>query len=343
MPNKKSSPQKLCMDLLYADTEEEVIGLLKEAGYWDDPNVWRHFGDKEDNFSTIGNQSSTAEGALVEKLVNSVDAVLMGECWTSGIEPNSSEAPRSIKHAVALYFGDGSRPETQGDLSNWPNKKLRKVANRITLAATGKKTNPSITVVDAGEGQTPNSLPSTILSLDKKNKIDIHFVQGKFNMGGTGALRFCGENNLQLVISRNNPAMTIGNENNPSSDQWGFTVVRRENPTGNRKVSTYTYLAPDNREVPRFRAISLPLFPDANKAYFRGAHWGTAVKLYEYKLQGKSHILRRDGLLRRLDVLLPAIALPVRLHECRNYEGGPGSFANSLTGFKDEIGRQPES
>ena len=148
---------------------------------------------------TIGNQSSTAEGALVEKLVNSVDAVLMGECWASGIEPNSSEAPRSIKHAVALYFGDGSRPETQGDLSNWPNKKLRKVANLITLAATGKKTNPSITVVDAGEGQTPNSLPPTILSLDKKNKIDIHFVQGKFNMGGTGALRFCGENNLQLV------------------------------------------------------------------------------------------------------------------------------------------------
>ena len=333
----KISPQKLCMDLLYADTEEEVINLLKGAGYWDNSEVWRHFGDKEDNFSTIGNQSSTAEGALVEKLVNSADAVLMGECWAKGIEPNSSEAPRSIKHAVSLYFGDGSRPETQGDLSNWPNKKLRHVANRITLAATGKKTNPSITVVDAGEGQTPNSLPSTILSLDKKNKIDIHFVQGKFNMGGTGALRFCGENNLQLVISRRNPAITISNENDSSLDQWGFTVVRRENPTGNRKVSTYTYLAPNNCEALRFSAISLPLFPDANKAYYRGANWGTAVKLYEYKLQGKSHILRRDGLLRRLDVLLPAIALPVRLHECRNYEGGPGSFANSLTGLRTRL------
>ena len=114
-------------------------------------------------------------------------------------------------------------------------------------------------------------------------------------------------------------------------------MVRRENPTGNRKVSTYTYLTPENGEIMRFRAISLPLFPDANKAYSRGSSWGTAVKLYEYKLQGKSHILRRDGLLRRLDILLPAIALPVRLHECRNYRGGSGSYANSLTGLRTRL------
>ena len=28
MPNKKFSPQKLCMDLLWADTEEKVVNLL---------------------------------------------------------------------------------------------------------------------------------------------------------------------------------------------------------------------------------------------------------------------------------------------------------------------------
>ena len=337
MPDTGLSPQKLCMDLLHADSEEKVIDLLKEVGYWKDPNVWQPYGDKEDNFSTIGNQSRTAEGALVEKLVNSVDAVLMGDCWSRGIRPNSNQAPRSIKDAVAQFFGDGSRPETQGDLSYWPDKKRREVSKLITLSATGNKGNPSITVADAGEGQTPNSLPSTILSLDKKNKIDIHFVQGTFNMGGTGALRFCGKGNLQLVISKQNPGITGGKEDDPSSDQWGFTVVRRENPTRYRKVSTYTYLAPENNEVLRFRALSLPLFPDGNNAYSRGAEWGTAIKLYEYKLEGKSHILRRDGLLQRLDVLLPTIALPVRLHECRNYKGGPGSFANSLTGLRTRL------
>ena len=42
MPDTGLSPQKLCMDLLWSETEETVIALLKEAGYWDDPNVWRH-------------------------------------------------------------------------------------------------------------------------------------------------------------------------------------------------------------------------------------------------------------------------------------------------------------
>ena len=58
------SPKQLCMDLLRADTEEEVKGLLRGHGYWDDPHAWRTFGDKDDNFSIIGSQSSSADGAL---------------------------------------------------------------------------------------------------------------------------------------------------------------------------------------------------------------------------------------------------------------------------------------
>ena len=61
------SPQQLCLDLLHADTEEQVIRILRDEGYWDNPEVWRPFGDKDDNFSTIGNQSSSADAALVEK------------------------------------------------------------------------------------------------------------------------------------------------------------------------------------------------------------------------------------------------------------------------------------
>lgn len=100
------SSQQLCMDLLHADTEERVIDLLSREGYWDDSDAWRPFGNRKDNFSTIGNQSSSADGALVEKLINSVDAVLMGECWVAGVRPNSPEAPRSIPEAVAQFFFD---------------------------------------------------------------------------------------------------------------------------------------------------------------------------------------------------------------------------------------------
>ena len=328
------STEQLCRDLLRADTEEEVIGLLRGDGYWDNPSAWRPFGDREDNFSTIGNQSSSADGALVEKLVNSVDAVLMGECWSAGIRPNSPEAPKSIPEAVAQFFyGDRSKANTVGHVSNWDQRRRRKVSDRITLAATGTRRNPSFTIVDDGEGQIPDSMPDTLLSLDKQNKVDVHFVQGKFNMGGTGALRFCGRHNLQLMISRRNPNIKLGDTSAGSSGQWGFTVVRRENPTDAKRVSTYTYLAPEPTGVLRFDADALPLFPQGNRAYARSARWGTAVKLYEYTLTGRSHILRGDGLLQRLDILLPRIALPVRLHECRDYSGHPGSFDTSLNGL----------
>ena len=44
--------------------------------------------------------------------------------------------------------------------------------------------------------------------LTKNNKIKIQFVQGKFGMGGSGALRFCSpEFNLQLLISKRDPGI----------------------------------------------------------------------------------------------------------------------------------------
>ncbi len=326
--------QNLCMDLLRADTEEQVIDLLRQHGYWDDPEAWRPFGDREDNFSTIGNQSSSPDAALVEKLVNSVDAVLMGECWSAGIRPNSPEAPSTIPEAVAeFFFGDRSKADTLGHISYWSNPKRREISQRIILAATGSRTNPSFTIVDKGEGQTPDSMPNTLLSLDKQNKIDVQFVQGKFNMGGTGVLRFCGQDNFQLVISRRKPDIQRNQSEDKSFSQWGFTVVRRQEPMGTEKASTYTYLAPVSGGVLRFNADTLPLFPDGSKAYVQESEWATAIKLYEYNLTGRSHILRRDGLLYRLDILLPQVALPIRLHECRNYGGHEGSFSTTLNGL----------
>ena len=66
--------KKLCLGLLEADTEQAVIALLEEAGLWSNPAAWRLYGDRENNFSTIGNQQSRPDAALVEKLINSEDA-----------------------------------------------------------------------------------------------------------------------------------------------------------------------------------------------------------------------------------------------------------------------------
>ena len=188
--------KELCIKLAKTDSENEVVDLLRNEKYWDDHTAWKNYGDNENNFSTIGNQQSRPETAIVEKLINSVDAILMSECMGKGINPESPQAPENIAEALNEFFEIYA-----GKLTNIDLKQRNDLANKISFIATGQKSKPSYTIVDIGEGQTPNEMPHTLLSLGKSNKLRIPFVQGKFNMGGTGVLQFCGKQNLQLVIS----------------------------------------------------------------------------------------------------------------------------------------------
>ena len=64
--------------LLKVESETEVDEALKKAGYFnDDAEFWQPFGGFGMNLNTINNQQSDATAALVEKLINSIDAVLM--------------------------------------------------------------------------------------------------------------------------------------------------------------------------------------------------------------------------------------------------------------------------
>ncbi|MFZ5993573.1 MAG: hypothetical protein ACOYU4_01100 [Thermodesulfobacteriota bacterium] len=333
--------KKLCLSLMRADTEDEVVQLLKNVGYWDDSSVWHYYGDYENNFNTIGNQQARPDAALVEKLINAVDARLMNEALVRGIDLEGDNAPQSIRAAVSAFFEESSKPNSRvaGRIREWSNSQRTEVARGITLCATGGKPpkNPSFTIADCGEGQTPQMMPDTLLSLNKSNKLRIPFVQGKFNMGGTGVLKFCGRHNLQFVLSRRNPQILNGNTTHPTDAHWGFTVVRREDPYGNRRSSVYTFLAPKTREelgqVLSFSSDSMPIFPDGKDAYKKEWQWGTLIKLYEYSLPNRSHILMKDGLMGRVDLLLPEIALPIRFHECRDYRGHSGSAETTLTGL----------
>jgi hypothetical protein len=339
----------LCLALMHADSEAEVIRLLQDAGLWDMQAYWRHYGDYENNYNTAGNQQARPDPALVEKLINSVDARLMNECLVRGIDPTGNAAPASIREAVAEFFDERATVDKPhaGQIKFWTNEKRTQVGRGITLAATGAKPpgKPCFSIADSGEGQTPEKMHDTLVSLNKSNKLRIPFVQGKFNMGGTGVLKFCGRRNLQLIVSRRNPAILRGRFDHPSDSQWGFTLVRREDPGDGRRSSLYTYLAPvgvlEKRTLPgqggvlRFTADRLPIFPNAQNPYGRDAEWGTLIKLYEYDAVGfRSNIISsRGGLLSRMDLLLPDVALPVRLHECRPYEGHAGSFETTLTGL----------
>ncbi|MYI76465.1 MAG: hypothetical protein F4077_01680 [Gammaproteobacteria bacterium] len=307
---------------------------MKNENYWDQSKYWRHYGDVENNWGQSGNQQSLAEAALAEKIVNSVDARLIHECRKRNINPKSTDAPRSIREAVADFFDEnkGGKISTGDVIREWGQDKIRNLAEETTFCATGiRPSTLNITIVDKGEGQTAKSLPNTILSLNKSNKMYIPFVQGQFNQGGTGALRFCGDDNLQLVISRRAPDL-LDTDADPKDYEWCFTVVRRERPSGGRKNSMYTYLAPvsigghveDRRgSILSFPAETLGIFPNDEGPYEKHAFYGTVIKMYDYKFIGdKSNILRGKSLLSRLNLLLPEIALPVRFYEYRTNENG---------------------
>jgi hypothetical protein len=285
--------RNLCLSLMHADTENEVIEILNKVGYWDDLSVWRFYGDFENNYSTIGNQQAKPDAALIEKLVNSVDARLMNECFVKGFDPEGPSAPKSIQEAVTMFFDDGDINKNRaGLIREWDDPKRRDIARAITLTATGataRQGEPCFTISDCGEGQTPEMMPLTILSLNKENKLRIPFVQGKFNMGGTGALKFCGHHGLQLILSRRNPSILKKTLHNSSDTHWGFTLVRREYPSGGRRSSVYTYLAPlsgakstlGKGGILHFSADKMPIFPSiASKQpepYGRYSEWGTLI------------------------------------------------------------------
>jgi hypothetical protein len=314
----------LCIQLARSDSESEIIKILKDVGYWKADDAWRYYGDQENNFATIGNQQSRPEAALVEKLINSVDAVLMAECLKRGIDPTSNKAPSSIKEAQQEYFEINN-----GRLSNITASRRAKLAQNIGLVATGQKSNPSYAVFDTGEGQTPKMMPETLLSIGKSNKLRIPFVQGKFNMGGTGVFQFCGDRNLQLIVSKRHPK-AASDENDETSDFWGFTIVRREDPAEGIRNSVYKYLAPNN-QILRFKSEELPLIPaDHPNPFGIPMSWGTYIKMYEYQMTGMRTNILFD-LYNSLSLLMPSVALPIRFYERRDYKGH--SLETTLAGL----------
>ena len=127
--------KRLCEALLRADSEDVVIDLLHTAEYWDRPELWRHYGDVENDWGQGGNQQSLAEAALAEKIVNSVDARLINKCRMSGIDPTGADAPKSVRSAVARFYENskGEKIATGGLIEDWSDADTRKIAEEITL------------------------------------------------------------------------------------------------------------------------------------------------------------------------------------------------------------------
>lgn len=187
--------KELFFELYDAKDEEEVDEVIKKhSKLFDEPSNWTPLGQELSNFSIVKNQQSNPVATVIEKVTNSIDAILMRRCYELGIKPTSNEAPESMEKAIDKFF-----PDKNWDLTDF----RRQQAEEIQVIADGKGPYPkrnsydtSLIVYDNGEGQRPEDFEDTFLSLIKGDKVNIPFVQGKYNMGGTGAIVFCGKKKI---------------------------------------------------------------------------------------------------------------------------------------------------
>lgn len=267
--------EALFWDLFRADREAAVDEVINRHTEFADPANWKPYGGIESNFGVVENQQASPIPALVEKIINSIDAILMRRCYEAGIDPRSPDAPRSIEDAVNGFF---ERPQ------DWDLKKYRrKQAESIQVIADGPKLETSLLIYDDGEGQHPHRFEKTLLSLLRRNKNEIHFVQGKYNMGGAGAIAFCGQQRYQL----------IGSRRWDETGDFGFTLLRRHPLTDREKYTKkntwYEFFAP-NGQIPAFPIQDLDLGL-RNRCFTTG----TIIKLYSYDLpSGSRSVISRD-------------------------------------------------
>ena len=209
------------LELVHCETESEVTATIDRYPALRDKRNWRPYGDNRNNYSTIGSQQAHPTNALIELIINSVDAMLIRGCHENGISPDDPEAPRNMVEAAERFYGI-----TDGRLEDLSEEKRSSLADNIRVVATGEKSPgyPCLTVIDLGEGQSPSAFPRTFLSLDGQNKIRTHFVQGTFNVGSTGVLQFCGSSHkYKLTVSRRHPSLRECDDD----ALWGFTLIRR--------------------------------------------------------------------------------------------------------------------
>ena len=318
--------KRLCLNLMKADSQKEIESIIRNhnESWWNNLGYWRNLGDNPSNLGSIDNKMEPAM-AIVEKITNSVDAILVKECLKMGIDPKvkSSDRPETMQKAIEKFI-------EPGNIRDWHTKRRGEIAKRITISATGTKKAPCFIVSDDGEGQTPDMMPDTFLSINGSNKNEIPFVQGRYNKGGTSSIRFCGKpHHMQFLLTRRSPEL-LDEDKGKDDNKWGFTVIRKFPAKPNEKNDVYRYLAPlgatenpSKGGVLRFSADELPIFPATAEEGKepRYSKSGSFVKMYEYMTDDKmlrAPMSRNPGPATHLNTFLPYSPLPIFLQECRS-------------------------
>jgi len=303
--------ENIFLQLLSFKTEKEVSDFLNNNKVFKDRENWKVLGKIENNKGTIESQGNNPIKALVEKITNSIDAILMKECYKKNIDPKSQTAPKSVKEALKKFFN------IEDSFISLSKDSIDKLASQIYVVTENFiNKSANIYIIDKGEGQKPEDFEETFLSMGG-NKDDIFFTHGRFGIGSFGVLANAGENGYQLILSRKF-----------NGGDWGWTIIRKYLPEGH-KHSRYEFFTLHGK-IPTFEEKDLT---ENIKKIIRYEHFdlknfdhGTLIKLYNYALPKISDIDR--DLSRSLDRYLCEPSLPYRIlnlsEKTKESHVGPG-------------------
>jgi hypothetical protein len=270
MSSQVLSRKKFAEDLISKyHTEQEVSNFIRQLE--DHPNVdWVPIGREPNNYSIVENQQADAMAAFTELVINSIDAIILRAYFNKYSNDYTGDEYRSLDEA-AEDLVDEDR-------------------DQIEVVATGERNGPfSLTLYDNGHGQTQDEFEHTFLNILTPGELkqEFDFLQGKYGMGSTGVLPFCGEKGYKFICSASSE----------TPRKWSWSIIRK------------------NRENTRYEYLVVNGIPPQFSGEIGDREFGTFVKCFEYQSERKSTITKRFR--HRLDRYLTESPVPIRLNEQR--------------------------
>jgi len=190
--------------LLSCQTVKQFEILLDAFIDKNESNVsWKPVGDWN-NSGVIG-VSADPGRALIERVTNAMDAILEYEHFSHKGLPDC----RSPKEAASAWL---AVPEE--GLSGLTSAKRRELAQKVQviLEEGSGKDKRVVEVRDYGIGIASNDMKNTILSLNKSNKMQKHYLAGTYGQGGSSTFAV---SQYTLIASKHKDSASVG-----------FTIVK---------------------------------------------------------------------------------------------------------------------
>ncbi len=236
--------------------ETDLHEYLERDNFFKKHCKWNVVGGNTDNFKFLYNQQSDPLRALCEPLVNSMDQLLLLECYKNDDDPrdiDNPNIPKSMHDAAEKYFGIN-----RGHLIYTDKNKINDLAHKIKLTVLDAKNGQDqiIYVYDEATGQHPKDFKNTFLYHKPSEKNAIPFVQGQYGMGNGGAFSFSGNHKYVMILSRRHPELV--NEEEKDMGKWGFTLIRKNISNQYNKISFFEFLSNKNNQVLSFIRDEVP-------------------------------------------------------------------------------------